>query len=157
MEFVQSTPAADPLSVGRDLEASPEPVFFAWTNAEEVMQWFGHKPNSLHSASIDLREGGAWRFVESGDEQQRSYFEGRYLKIVNNALLLFTWSRVSHRTDGSLHTSSASQVEVNFTAHKRGTQLRLIHSAIHDDPTRYGFCHGWERAFTNWGQCFNAR
>ena len=157
MQFVQTTPGADPIVVESYFAASPEQVFFAWTNADEVMQWFGPKPRSLHSAHIDLREGGAWRFVESDNDQHSIYFEGRYLKIIDNALLLFSWSKVVHQADGTPQASPTSQVEIHFTACKQGTQIRLIHSAMHDLATRRGFCQGWERAFNHLKHCLELR
>ena len=72
-------PGADPIVVEGYFAAAPARVFQAWTDPDIVMRWFGRVPNSLHSATIDLRRGGAWRFVESSDDVKSVGFEGEYV------------------------------------------------------------------------------
>ena len=57
--FLRSAPGSDPIVVEGTFAASPERVFRAWTRPEEVRKWFGQQPDSLESAEIDLRVGGA--------------------------------------------------------------------------------------------------
>lgn len=46
----------------RVLDASPEAVFDAWTDPDQITAWFGPEGMGVETRAIDLREGGVWRF-----------------------------------------------------------------------------------------------
>jgi len=146
MEFVKSQPGSDPIVVQGYFAVSPARLYEAWTNPEIVMQWFGLAPNSIHSASIDLRQGGAWQFLKSKDEIKSVGFEGHYLDIQPNKKLIFSWSLVTVLADGTRDATPASRVEVEFHANGEGTDLKLIHSTLHNQEIAIGFGRGWEIA-----------
>ena len=147
MEFVRTEPGDDPIIVESYFAASPARVFRAWTDPKIVMKWFGRVPNSLHAATIDLHEGGAWQFLESQDEEKSVGFEGEYLAIEPGKRLVFTWSQVLTHASGERESTPYSQVEVVFTPKGQGTEVRLVHSAVHSEEMRSGFGGGWESAF----------
>ena len=138
MEFVITEPGADPIILEGHFAAPPVEVYQAWTDPDIVMKWFGRVPNSLHSASIDLRLGGAWKFLESHDDEKSVGFEGAYLAIEPARRLVFTWSKVIARATGERDATPHSQVEVTFSARGNGTDVRLVHSGMHDDDIRRG-------------------
>jgi uncharacterized protein YndB with AHSA1/START domain len=94
--FVASQPGDDPIVVECYFAATPAAVFRAWTDAEIVKQWFGRTPNSLHSATIDLKTGGAWQFLEICDATRSVGFEGAYLAIEPDKRLLFNLGKSNH-------------------------------------------------------------
>ena len=143
LEFVLSSPGADPILVEGFFQAPPLRVFQAWTDPDIVMKWFGPRPNSLHSATIDLRPGGAWRFLESQDKEKSVGFEGEYLDIDPGKRLVFTWSKVITLASGEREGTPTSQVAIAFSAKGAGTQVRLVHSAVHSEEMRRGFAGGW--------------
>lgn len=59
----------------RALEATPEEVFDAWTQPEQVTGWWDPSGAPLVACSIDLRPGGAFSFVTGGHAPP---FEGTY-------------------------------------------------------------------------------
>ena len=145
--FVRSEPGDDPIIVEGYFAATPARVFQAWTDPNIVMQWFGRVPNSLHSATIDLRQGGAWQFLESRNDEKSIGFEGEYLDIEPGERLVFTWSKVVAHASGERESTPHSQVEVIFTPKGEGTDVRLVHSAVHTEDTRKDFGGGWNFAF----------
>ena len=147
MDFVKTEPGNDPIVVEGYFAVSPEKAFRAWIDPNIVMKWFGRAPNSLHSATIDLRQGGAWQFLESRDEEKSVGFEGEYLDIEPGERLVFTWSKVIAHATGERESTPYSQVEVIFTAKGNGTDVRLVHSAVHSEDARRGFGGGWNLAF----------
>lgn len=147
MEFVRSGPGNDPVIVEGYFAAAPALVFRAWTDPEIVVKWFGQAPNSLHSATIDLRPGGEWRFLLSSEEKKSVGFEGRYLDIRTNEKLVFSWSHVITHADGEREATPYSRVEVDFTARGKGTYVRLVHSAVRREEARRCIGSGWEAGF----------
>ncbi|WP_422367188.1 SRPBCC family protein [Pelagibius sp.] len=148
MDFLKSVPGDDPIVVEGYFPASPERVFSAWTDPEAVMKWFGHGLNSLHSATIDLRPGGAWRFVRTKDAEKSVGFEGEYQEIAPGEKLVFSWAHVVVQADGAREATPYSRVEVTFTPTGKGTTVRVVHSAVRSEDARRGIGGGWQSAFT---------
>jgi uncharacterized protein YndB with AHSA1/START domain len=156
LDYVQSAPGQDPIVVEGYFAASPATVYKAWTDPDIVVKWFGQAPNSLHSAEIDLRPGGAWRFLKSKDGAKSMGFEGTYLEIIADTRLVYSWALVQTHEDGSRDMSEYSQVEVNFKTKGKGTAVRLVHSAIREEDMRRGVGGGWNAAFTHIAALFPA-
>lgn len=148
LSFVKTEPGADPIIVEGFFAATPHAVFRAWTDPAVIVKWFGPQPGSLLSADVDLRIGGAWRFVMSDDERGTTGFEGEYLDIRPHSRLVLSWSKFSTRT-GSTEVSSRSRVEIALSDRGKGTHICITHSAIQDDEMRIGFAGGWEHGMEN--------
>ena len=148
-EFVKTTAGADPIVVEAYLEATPATVFEAFTDPDIVLRWFGPQPNSLKAATIDLRIGGAWCFVESTENGQTIGFEGEYVCIEPAVRLVFTWSKFSTDSKGERVRTHPSKVALSLAPSGRGTLLRVVHSSIGEDKMRFGFANGWERGLKN--------
>jgi uncharacterized protein YndB with AHSA1/START domain len=72
----------------RLLAASREEVFDAWTKPEHVTRWWDPSGTPLAECTIDLRPGGAFRFVNR-DSAHSPPFEGAYRVIERPTKLLF--------------------------------------------------------------------
>ena len=46
--------------------------------------------NQMGPLALDLRQGGAWQFLESADDVKSIGFEGEYLVIESDERLVFT-------------------------------------------------------------------
>ncbi len=148
-DFVSSAPGQDPIVVEGYFAAPPATVYKAWTDPDIVVKWFGQAPNSLHSAEIDLRVDGTWRFLKSKEGAKSMGFEGTYLEIIPDRRLVYSWALVQTHEDGSRDVSEYSQVEVKFSPKGKGTAVRLVHSAIREEDMRRGVGGGWNAAFTH--------
>jgi len=65
----------------RIFDAPRHPVFEAWTKPEHVARWWGWRDSTLSVCEIDLRPGGAWRFVLRRPDGQEYPFKGVYREI----------------------------------------------------------------------------
>ena len=80
------------LTLKRRLNATPERVYTAWTDPEQVAQWFGPPHTETVEAEADAREGGRYRiFMRSKDGEEHDV-RGIYRKVVPNRELVFTWA-----------------------------------------------------------------
>jgi len=84
------TPRGDrELVLTRAFAAPPARVFAAWTRPELLMRWYGARGWRLVECTVDLRVGGAWRFVNRHPKGEAA-FHGEYLEIVPPSRLAFT-------------------------------------------------------------------
>jgi uncharacterized protein YndB with AHSA1/START domain len=67
------------------LDASPAQVFAAWTKPDQVSSWWDPTGQALVACEIDLRPGGAFKFVP----RDHPAFTGTYTEIVPNERLAF--------------------------------------------------------------------
>jgi uncharacterized protein YndB with AHSA1/START domain len=56
-------PAAREFVIARDFDAPRDLVFKAWTELDQLAQWWGPTGLTLHSCALELRPGGEFRFA----------------------------------------------------------------------------------------------
>ena len=76
--------------ITRAFDAPRAVVFDAWTSPEHVTQWWDPGRVPLAACEIDLRPGGAFRFVHQGPAGPGRVFAGSYREISAPARLVFT-------------------------------------------------------------------
>lgn len=89
--FEVSTPSPREIRMTRTFSAPRALVFEAMTKPEHVKRWWGilDEGHSLPTCEIDLRPGGAWRYV--GKSPQGEYgFHGVYHEVKPPERLVFT-------------------------------------------------------------------
>jgi uncharacterized protein YndB with AHSA1/START domain len=82
-------PGSTTIIVTRFFEAPPSAVFEAWTKAEHVAHWWGPSGAPLAVCEIDLRPGGAFRWVNQGAKGVEHSFAGTYHQIAPPHGLVF--------------------------------------------------------------------
>jgi uncharacterized protein YndB with AHSA1/START domain len=126
--------------IGRSLEkelfikATPERVFQALTEKEELERWF------LVKAELDLRPGGAIRF-----EWGPGIFNvGKILVLEPPHRLSYTWEALE---------PSPTTITFELAAENDGTRLRLIHTGIGEgedwDSYYASISRGWPAHLKN--------
>ena len=75
-----TTPSDREIHVERIFHAPRERVWRAFTDREQVAQWWG-RGNRLDIERFEMERGGHWRFVEHGPEGDHG-FEGRIGELV---------------------------------------------------------------------------
>ncbi|PWT80428.1 MAG: ATPase [Blastocatellia bacterium] len=90
--FKTTTPSDREIVLTRLFDAPRSLVFDAMTKPEHVRRWWGilDDKHSVPVCEIDLRIGGAWRFVGRGPHGDGPEFYGVYREIVPPDRLVFT-------------------------------------------------------------------
>jgi uncharacterized protein YndB with AHSA1/START domain/pimeloyl-ACP methyl ester carboxylesterase len=83
-------PSDREIVVTRVFNAPRRLVFEAWTTPERLAQWWGPRSLTLTVCEIDLRAGGAWRFVVRAPNGEEYGFKGVYREIVPYERLVYT-------------------------------------------------------------------
>ncbi len=79
--------ATHTIRLTRAFDASMAHIFDAWTQPEHLSCWWDAAGKPLAACEIDLRPGGAFRFVSQG--QPEMAFAGVYLEIARPDRLVF--------------------------------------------------------------------
>jgi uncharacterized protein YndB with AHSA1/START domain len=89
--FKVTTPSEQEIRLTRLFDAPRQLVFEAMTKPEHVRRWWGRlgEGYSVPVCEIDLRPGGAWRFVNRHPEGEVAFY-GEYREITPPSRLVFT-------------------------------------------------------------------
>ena len=85
-----TTPSDREIVITRVFDAPRSLVFEAWTRPDHVTRWYGPRDFTLSVCDIDLRVGGAYRFVLRGPDGKDYGFKGVYREIVPPERLVYT-------------------------------------------------------------------
>ena len=77
-----TTPSEREIVLTREFAAARDLVFAALTTPELLMRWYGARGWNLVTCEVDLRIGGAYRFVSGGPDGARMVQSGVYTAIV---------------------------------------------------------------------------
>lgn len=126
------------LRLERRLEAAPEKVFAAWTQAEALKHWFA--PTAEHATHVDLLEprvGGRYRIEMRHSGGDVHTVVGSYREFQAPRRLVFTWRWESAPPE------SESLVTVTIEPEGTGARLVLLHERFADAAERDKHNQGW--------------
>lgn len=78
-------------SIEHTFRAPAAKVFGAYTDPKLVPQWWAPKGTSMTVESMDVREGGSYRYVMQQPDGTKMVFKGRYLEVTPVTRLVYTF------------------------------------------------------------------
>jgi uncharacterized protein YndB with AHSA1/START domain len=133
------------IEVRRVVQAPCELLFRAWTDADELMRWWGPMGMEPAGASVDLRVGGGYRISMRPPGGEPSHAFGKFREVEPPRRLVYTWAWEGGEFDGL----SETLVTVEFRAHGAdATEIVLIHERLGPDAVeahRSGWVDSLER------------
>ena len=81
--------SSNEIRLTRVYEAPVSAVWDAWTDPEQVGQWWGPRGFTLTTHSKDLRAGGHWRYTMHGPDGTDYPNTTKYLEVVENSKLVY--------------------------------------------------------------------
>ncbi len=135
-------PAKPGLTLQRRFKAPPSKVYQAWTDPQQMMQWFGPTGATVLEVQADPHVGGRFRVVMTGPDGERHEVNGIYREVVTDRKLCFTWAWHSTPERESL-------VTLTFRAEHdaRATLFTLTHEQFFDEDARDRHREGWNGSF----------
>ena len=145
--YYRPNPALD-LVIERVVPVSPDRVWRAWTEPEQLKRWFCPRPWQTTVCEIDLRPGGTFYTVLQGPDGETSPNTGCYLEVVPNQRLVWTVALgAGFRPLPQTHEVPAFTAIITMEAVEGGTKYTAI--AMHRAPEEaaqhqaMGFSEGW--------------
>ena len=87
---VVTLPSDTTIQIVREFAAPPAAVWRVWTEPELIRRWWAGQRGTVTSIDMDLREGGAWRFVMAAAPGFEVAFHGINKEIVVGEKLVST-------------------------------------------------------------------
>lgn len=135
-----TTPTDREIVLARHFAAPPGLVFAALTTPDLLRRWYGAHGWNLVSCEIDLRIGGAWRYVSQGPGGERMVQSGVY-RVVDAPRLLVSTERFDDQSYEGESIVSHHLVERDGGT-KLTTTVRYASPAARDTVLRYPMARG---------------
>ncbi|WP_298938540.1 SRPBCC domain-containing protein [uncultured Ruegeria sp.] len=119
-------------------------AYRAWTDPANIEQWFGPVGYIAEVLEMEVRVGGRWRFKMSSQSGASSHHKGRYVSVVPNEFLSFTWES---EEDKELTGDKETLVSVWFEPVRGGVQITLVHQKLPNRSAALSLHHGWSSGF----------
>lgn len=126
-----TTEASQELVITRIFDAPRELVYQAFTDPDQLAQWFGPVGFSVprETVEIDARPGGVQRFVmvSDSDPAMTSPVDARFTEVIKNELLVGVEGGSPDGSDGSGDASGADSMRIRLEFHDEdGGRTRLV-------------------------------
>jgi uncharacterized protein YndB with AHSA1/START domain len=108
-------PTDEQILITREFDAPKHLVYKAWTTPDLVRRWWSAKRGTVTIAEVDLRVGGAWRYVMVTDDGFEVAFHGEYREIVPNERIVSTEVYEGMPEGEALNTLTLTEVDGRTT------------------------------------------
>jgi uncharacterized protein YndB with AHSA1/START domain len=124
------------LTISKLIPASAERLFEAWTEPEQLKQWWGPESVTCIEAEVDLRVGGRYRIGNQFPNGKLVWISGTFRMIDRPRKLVYTWQIAPDAPE--------ELVTVIFRTTKPGEcEVTVMHERIPDRSTRGTHEVGW--------------
>jgi uncharacterized protein YndB with AHSA1/START domain len=123
------------IRITRTVAATPERVFTAWTDVEELAAWWWPQLDGT-TYDVDARLGGRFRIHSPGIG---ATVTGVYTEVAPPRRLVFTWR---WEDEGEPEAVVEDTVVVTFEPHDGGTRVTVAHTSVAHVPEG-GAEQGW--------------
>jgi uncharacterized protein YndB with AHSA1/START domain len=130
------------LEIKRVIKAPRDQVYAAWTDLEQLKQWFGPENVQTRALIADARVGGEFRWDLTNSEGEEMTMIGEYRELQPGRKIVFTWQW----QDDEDWENHISVVTVELDDAGGGTELRLTHEQLPNEESRDGHTRGWDSA-----------
>lgn len=133
------------LALRRRFAAPRERVYEAWTDAEQIKEWFG-RPEGIDIPHVDadVRVGGGYR-IQFSSPQGSSAIVGTYRQVTPGERLAFTFAWEPPVWD--VMKGDEMLVTVDFVDVDGDTEVVLTHERIEGADSSAFHEEGWEGTF----------
>lgn len=135
------------VSISRYFDASPELVYRAFTDPQQLGQWFGPLMFAVptDTISVDARAGGHWRMTMVGkdDPEWRAPVDATFTEVVENRLLV--GYEVAQGIPG-LEDGTRMALSMEFIPEGVGTRLELRQGPLPEEMREMSTV-GWNQSF----------
>ena len=133
-----STSTGHTLRLTREIRASRERVFDAWTQVAHLKNWSCPEGLEVADVQVDLRVGGAFLIDMADPEGGHHTAFGEYREIERPGRLVYTWDWKQEE-----HRMGETLITVEFNAKGDGTEVVMTHALLPTEEFRDSHEEGW--------------
>ena len=133
------------LTVRRTYDAPLERVYRAFTDPDELAQWYAPGEMTTEVHTLKPEPGGTISVTMVGDDEDHTA-EGTFEDVIENERLVHTWRWVGGSMD---EDDEESLVTVTFEEVEAGTEVVLTHERLPNSESVRQHTEGWTGCLEN--------
>ncbi|SKB79727.1 SRPBCC family protein [Dyadobacter psychrophilus] len=130
------------IEIERSFDVDVETLFKAWTEAEQLKQWWHPMGDTLVDVKNELKEGGA---VEYHVGESGLQITGSYTEVVPNEKLVYSW--VWNMSDEG--SESGYTLHITFSSEGEGSKLKVLQEGFSGPEFLKPHEEGWEKGLND--------
>ena len=127
------------LSVSKQFNCSKEALYNAWTQPEQLKQWWKPLGNTLTDVKNDIKQGGEVKYVF---KDNLLTIDGKYEKVEDHQLLEYTWNWHLKAEGGE---DAAYKLSVRFDGDNNNATISVTQTGFENDEAVQPHRQGWEQ------------
>ena len=139
------------LEIKRIINAPRERVYHAWTDPEQLKEWWGPEGVRTRNFTADVKIGGKYRWDLLNEEGEEMSVFGEYLELTPGRRITFTWKW----DDDENWKTHDSIVTIELSDRDGGTEVRLVHEKLPSAASRDRHHEGWNSVLERLEKFFN--
>lgn len=132
-----------PVSASKDFAVAADVLYQAWTDPEQLKQWWKPMAKQLLEVRNELKEGGEIEYKFQSEGREDLVIRGKYLEVVPTEKLVYTWKW--QVADEALHDSEY-KLTVQFLPAQRGSRIQISQEDNTSSEAIKPHQHGWDEA-----------
>ena len=125
-----TTPSDREIRIERTFAAPRDRVFAVYTDPELIPEWYGPRGGTTIVDRMEVRAGGAWRFVYRDANGSETAFRGTYREVTPPERIVQTWEWEGMPGHVSVETATFEDLERGRT---KVTTVALFHTTEERD------------------------
>jgi uncharacterized protein YndB with AHSA1/START domain len=146
-------PSEKEILITRNFNAPRDQVWKAWTDSQQVPEWWGPRGFTARVTQLDLRPGGTWRYVMIGPDGTEYPSKGVFQEIVPPERIVTT-----DEFDEGFPGDTIQGIVITATFADRGKQTQLTIDIVHQSAEdchqheEMGVIDGWNSTLDRLGE-----
>jgi uncharacterized protein YndB with AHSA1/START domain len=120
-----TTPTDREIRIVREFDAPRERVFAAFTDPALIPDWWGPRGTITTVDKMEVRAGGAWRYISVDSDGNETAFRGTYREVTAPERIVQTWEWEGLPGHVSIETAEFEDL---------GERTRLVSTALYHTP-----------------------
>lgn len=127
------------VKASKSFDVPVEVLYNAWTNPEQLKQWWKPMNNTLTEVINDVKEGGevSYIFRASGLE-----ISGKYIEVKAQEKLVYTWNWTFTK---EVAKNGSYELIVEFKSTDGGSIINITQDNFDDEEGTHPHKEGWEK------------
>jgi uncharacterized protein YndB with AHSA1/START domain len=137
------------VEVAKTFSVDVPTLYDAWTNPEQLKQWWRPMGNPLTEVTNDLKEGGTVRYEF---QNAKLVITGKYEQVAENEKLVYTWN---WELPNDAVRNAAYKLTVKFNSNGSGSEINVLQENFENEESMLPHREGWEKGLVELEQFLN--
>lgn len=131
------------VQAAKSFPVTAEQLYTAWTNPDQLKQWWKPMGNSLKEVINDLKQGGAVRYIFNDN---KLIISGQYLEVKENEKLIYTWN---WELPSDAVRNADYKLTINFVSKDDGSEINVLQENFENEESMLPHQEGWEKGLND--------